>query len=93
LPVSDLARRGAVGARRGELANLEWTAARARTAAARASLEQAGTLSQHFIEIGYGILLRGSGLQALWPSVVMMTVLGAALFGAGLWRFRRQFGA
>jgi len=45
---------------------------------------------RHFIDIAYGILLRGSGLTVLWPAVLKMTAIGAALFGAGLWRFRRQ---
>jgi ABC-2 type transport system permease protein len=46
---------------------------------------------RHFIEIAYGILLRGNGLAALWPSILSMSALGLGLFGAGLWRFRRQF--
>jgi ABC-2 type transport system permease protein len=45
----------------------------------------------HFIEIAYGILLRGAGLAVLWDSVLAMAVLGALLFAAGVWRFRRQF--
>jgi ABC-2 type transport system permease protein len=42
----------------------------------------------HFIDIAYGILLRGSGLDVLWDSVLAMTGLGAALFAFGVWRFR-----
>jgi len=45
---------------------------------------------RHFIEIAYGILLRGSTLTVLSRSVASMTLLGVALFGAGVWRFRRQ---
>jgi ABC-2 type transport system permease protein len=45
---------------------------------------------RHFIDIAYGILLRGNGLYVLWRSVLSMTLLGLGLFGAGLWRFRRQ---
>ena len=45
---------------------------------------------RHFIDIAYGILLRGSGWETLWPSVAAMSVLGLALFGTGLWRFRGQ---
>jgi len=47
---------------------------------------------RHFIEITFGILLRGAGLAALWDSVLAMALLGSLLFGLGLWRFRRQFG-
>jgi ABC-2 type transport system permease protein len=45
----------------------------------------------HFIEIAYGILLRGAGLAILWDSVLAMALLGAVLFSAGVIRFRRQF--
>ncbi len=46
---------------------------------------------RHFIEIAYGILLRGVGLDVLWPSVLSMTLLGLLWLGAALWRLRRQF--
>jgi ABC-2 type transport system permease protein len=45
---------------------------------------------RHFIDIAYGILLRGSGWGALARPVAAMTGLGIALFGTGLWRFRGQ---
>jgi len=47
---------------------------------------------RHFIEITYGILLRGTGLDILWGSILAMALLGSLLFALGLWRFRRQFG-
>jgi ABC-2 type transport system permease protein len=46
---------------------------------------------RYFVEITQGILLKGAGLKILWDSVLAMAVLGAALFGFGMWRFRRQF--
>ena len=46
---------------------------------------------RYYIEITNGILLKGTGLNILWGSVLAMAALGAALFGFGLWRFRRQF--
>lgn len=46
---------------------------------------------RYYIEIANGILLKGTGLDILWPSVLSMAVLGAAMFGFGIWRFRRQF--
>ncbi|HEB97514.1 MAG TPA: ABC transporter permease [Sedimenticola thiotaurini] len=45
-----------------------------------------------FIELGYGILLKGAGLAVLWDSVIGLSLLGAAIFGFGVMRFRRQFG-
>jgi ABC-2 type transport system permease protein len=45
----------------------------------------------YFIEITNGILLKGAGLSVLWDSVLKMAVLGAVLFGFGMWRFRQQF--
>ena len=46
---------------------------------------------RHYIDIAYGILLRGAGLELLWDSVLIMLLLGSSLFAIGLWRFRRQF--
>ena len=46
---------------------------------------------RYFIEIAYGILLKGAGLNVLWGQALAMALLGSALFGFGMWRFRRQF--
>ncbi len=46
---------------------------------------------RYFIEITHGILLKGAGLSVLWDSVLAMALLGGALFGFGMWQFRRQF--
>jgi ABC-2 type transport system permease protein len=46
---------------------------------------------RHFIEIGYGILLRGAGIDLLWDSLLAMVLLGILIFLLGLRRFRRQF--
>ena len=46
---------------------------------------------RHFIEIAYGILLRGAGFGLLWESVLAMAAIGIALFALGLARFRTQF--
>ena len=46
---------------------------------------------RYFIEIAHGILFKGAGVAVLADSIVAMVVLGGALFGFGLWRFRRQF--
>lgn len=46
---------------------------------------------RYFVDVTYGILLKGVGLDLLWDSVLAMALLGGALFGLGMWRFRRQF--
>jgi len=46
---------------------------------------------RYFVEITHGILLKGAGVNVLWDSILAMTLLGGALFGFGMWRFRRQF--
>jgi len=45
----------------------------------------------YFINIAYGILLKGVGVRVLWDSALAMALLGGALFGFGMWRFRKQF--
>jgi ABC-2 type transport system permease protein len=46
---------------------------------------------RYFIDVVYGILLKGNGLKELWGHVLAMGLLGGSLFGLGMWRFRRQF--
>ena len=46
---------------------------------------------RHFIEIAYGIMLRGAGIGLIWDSVLAMAAIGIALFALGLARFRLQF--
>jgi ABC-2 type transport system permease protein len=50
------------------------------------------SLLTYYITISFGVFLKGAGVDVLWPSIAAMAALGAAIFGAGLWRFRRQFG-
>jgi ABC-2 type transport system permease protein len=45
---------------------------------------------RHFIEIAYGILLRGADLRTIADSVGAMLLLGALLFAFGMSRFRTQ---
>lgn len=44
----------------------------------------------HFAEIAYGIIFRGVGLLEIWPHVLAMSAIGAALFVLGWWRFGRS---
>lgn len=45
----------------------------------------------YFIEMGYGILLKGAGLDILWDSLLSLSILGVMIFAFGIWRFKRQF--
>jgi len=46
----------------------------------------------YYIEMAYGILLKGAGLAVLWDSLLGLTLLGSVVFLFGVWRFKRQFG-
>jgi ABC-2 type transport system permease protein len=46
---------------------------------------------RYYIDITYGVLLKGAGIDVLWKSVLTMALLGGSLVGFGTWRFRRQF--
>jgi ABC-2 type transport system permease protein len=46
---------------------------------------------RYYVEITHGILLKGAGIRVLGDSILAMAILGGALFGFGMWRFRRQF--
>ena len=46
---------------------------------------------RYYIDITYGVMLKGAGLDLLWKPAGAMLLLGGALFGFGMWRFRRQF--
>jgi ABC-2 type transport system permease protein len=45
----------------------------------------------YFLDIAFGILLKGQTLAELWRSVLGMLLLGGTVFAFGLLRFRRQF--
>ena len=47
---------------------------------------------RYFVDIAYGILLRGVGFDVVWDSVLKMSMIGGVLFSLALWRFRGQFG-
>ncbi|BBP42487.1 ABC transporter permease [Thiosulfativibrio zosterae] len=45
----------------------------------------------YFIEMGYGIILKGAGFSDLWQSFGLLFLLGTALFLLGIYAFKRQF--
>jgi ABC-2 type transport system permease protein len=46
---------------------------------------------KYYLEICYGIFLRGVGLQETWSMLLIMSALGGIIFAAGAARFRRTF--
>ena len=44
----------------------------------------------HYIEMGYGILLKGAGASLLRVPLFALALQGGVIFGFGMWRFRRQ---
>lgn len=47
---------------------------------------------RYYLDIAFGILLKGAGPAALWRPIAALIALGGATLGLGIWRFRRQFG-
>ncbi|WP_163833762.1 ABC transporter permease [Spartinivicinus ruber] len=45
----------------------------------------------YYIEMGYGVLLKGADLIDLLPNIIGLTLLGTVIFLFGIWRFFRQF--
>lgn len=46
---------------------------------------------RYYIDFGYQELFKENGLYYVWHDIVGITVLGAAMFGVAVWRFRRLF--
>lgn len=45
----------------------------------------------YYIDVSFGILLKGAGLDLLWDSILGIAVLGAILYGLSVWRLRGRF--
>lgn len=43
----------------------------------------------HFVQLSQAILFRGAGQSVVWPNLVALAAIGAALFGVSLASFRR----
>ena len=46
----------------------------------------------HFATIARGVLLKGAGLEAVWPHMLALVGFAVALVGFSAWRFRKQLG-
>lgn len=47
---------------------------------------------RHYIEVVRAIFLKGTGIAILWPQMSALTLIGGAVFGAAIARFRRSVG-
>jgi hypothetical protein len=46
----------------------------------------------HFSTMARGILLKGAGVEALWPHLFALVGFAVLLVGVSAWRFRKQLG-
>ena len=46
----------------------------------------------HFATISRGVLLRGAGLEAIYPNLLALVGFAVVLVGVSAWRFRKQLG-
>jgi len=46
----------------------------------------------HFSTIARGVLLKGAGIEAIWPHMLALVGFAVALVGISAWRFRKQLG-
>jgi ABC-2 type transport system permease protein len=47
---------------------------------------------RYFLVIDRGIVLKGNGMDILWPEVVALTVLGVGILALAATRFRKTLG-
>ena len=47
---------------------------------------------RHFSVIARGVLLKGSGIEALWPNFLALALITSILLALSVWRFRKQLG-
>jgi ABC-2 type transport system permease protein len=45
---------------------------------------------RHFSTIARGVLLKGVGLEVLYPNLLALTAFTFVIVGASVWRFRKQ---
>ena len=47
---------------------------------------------RHFAAISRGVLIKGAGLEVVYPQVLALLAFTLVLVGISVWRFRRQLG-
>jgi ABC-2 type transport system permease protein len=45
---------------------------------------------RYFMEIVRGIFLKGAGVSALWPQMLILAIFGVAILGLSAWRFHKR---
>jgi ABC-2 type transport system permease protein len=45
---------------------------------------------RHFSTIARGVLLKGVGVEVLYPNLLALTAFALVIVGASVWRFRKQ---
>ena len=46
----------------------------------------------HYIDVSLGIMLKGSGVELLWDSILAIGLFGTVTYGFNMYHFRRQLG-
>jgi drug efflux transport system permease protein len=47
---------------------------------------------RHFATIARGIMLKGAGVEPLYPNLLALIGFAVVLVGISVWRFRKQLG-
>jgi ABC-2 type transport system permease protein len=47
---------------------------------------------RHFSVITRGVLIKGSGIETLWPNFLVLALFTVVLLSLSVWRFRKQLG-
>lgn len=47
---------------------------------------------RHYIDLAYGILLKGADIDILRDSILALVLVGGAIFALSVWRLKHQFG-
>lgn len=42
----------------------------------------------YFVQVSQGVMLRGAGIDSLWPALLVLTGMAVVVFGGAVWRFR-----
>jgi ABC-2 type transport system permease protein len=46
--------------------------------------------SRYFVELSRGIVLKGAGIEEIWPNTALLTAYTAGVFLLAAWRFRKK---
>jgi ABC-2 type transport system permease protein len=42
----------------------------------------------YFVQVSQGVMLRGAGIDSLWPALLVLVGMAVVVFGSAVWRFR-----